>query len=125
MPTTTNSSAPPSLAEQKDGIHPRPKSAHAQHEARKKVSKRATRASTSHRRQTKWLSVLIRLGVFSALWSIFGLLARIGVESMEDNFTSVLPADQLLDMKVTLPMVMGLLALSATQFILRKTGHDD
>lgn len=69
--------------------------------------------------------MLIRLGVFSALWSIFGLLARIGVESMEDNFTSVLPADQLLDMKVTLPMVMGLLALSATQFILRKTGHDD
>lgn len=69
-------------------------------------------------------SIFVRLIIFSVFWYIFGILARMGVEAMEHHFTKVLSADQLLDMKVTLPMVMGVLSMSVTQFIAKKTGYD-
>lgn len=71
-----------------------------------------------------WRACVIRLILFSVFWYLFGILAKMGVEAMEHHFTKVLPADQLLDMKVTLPMVMGVLAMSVTQFIAKKTGYD-
>lgn len=71
-----------------------------------------------------WSATLIRLILFSVFWYLFGILAKMGVEAMEHHFTKVLPADQLLDMKVTLPMVMGVLAMTVTQFIAKKTGYD-
>ena len=84
------------------------------------------RATTKRAQKPKrdWRAYIIRLILFSAFWYLFGILAKMGVEAMEHHFTKVLPADQLLNMKVTLPMVMGVLAMTVTQFIAKKTGYD-
>ena len=86
------------------------------------VRRRSTSRSSKPNRD--WSAYFIRLILFSVFWYLFGILARMGVEAMEHHFTKVLPADQLLDMKVTLPMVMGVLAMTVTQFIAKKTGYD-
>ena len=89
-------------------------------------AKKSTRTSRAPVKRAKrnWSAYIIRLILFSVSWYLFGILAKMGVEAMEHHFTKVLPADQLLDMKVTLPMVMGVLAMTVTQFIAKKTGYD-
>lgn len=82
------------------------------------------RKASQQKPRRNWSATLIRLILFSVFWYLFGILARMGVEAMEHHFTKVLPADQLFDMKVTLPMVMGVLAMTVTQFIAKKTGYD-
>lgn len=82
------------------------------------------RKASQQKPRRNWSAYIIRLILFSVFWYLFGSLARMGVEAMENYFTKVLPADQLLDMKVTLAMVMGVLAMSVSQFIAKKTGYD-
>jgi len=92
--------------------------------AKKSTSEPRIQTNKTHKPKRNWSAALIRLILFSVFWYLFGILARMGVEAMEHHFTKALPADQLLDMKVTLPMVMGVLAMSVTQFIAKKTGYD-